>query len=49
MLSPASFIVGLVTGFAIAVLVIFLLVWAVAHMEDADNQNHTFFDNQDNF
>lgn len=49
MLSPASFIVGFVTGFALAFAFLCILVWAVAHMPDDDDDRFDPFDNDNNF
>jgi hypothetical protein len=47
MLSPVSFIAGLLVGFALAFACICILVWAVAHMPDDDRFDP--FDNDNNF
>lgn len=48
MLSPLSFIAGLLVGFALAFACICILVWAVAHMPD-DDDRFAPFDNDNNF
>ena len=47
MLSPVSFIAGLLVGFALAFACLCILVWAVSHMPDDDHFDP--FDNDNNF
>lgn len=50
MLEPLSFIAGLLVGFALAFACLCILVWAVSHMpDDDDDDRFDPFDNDNNF